>query len=119
MSGIRKIMVGEREILCVDYSDLKVNQIIALASEAMELVLNENHPVFILNIFNENNFATPKVMRHFENTYRQGMQLVKKRAILGLSPRKEKILEGFNFVMKGDSRAFNQYEEAIQYLLSD
>ena len=119
MGGIRKIIVGEREILCVDYSDLKEDQMIALISEALEIVLKDNRPVLILSILNERNFATPKVMRHLENVIRQAKHLIKKQAVLGLRPTQKIILKGFNIILKNDSRSFDTKEGCIAYLVSE
>ena len=119
MNRIQKIKVGEKEILCVDHSDFSINQMIELSNEGMQLILTESKPVFILTIFNERNFATPKVMRHFEYVNQHCLHLIIKRAIVGLSPLKKIILAGFNQIFKRDFRAFNTREEAIEYLASD
>jgi hypothetical protein len=119
MSGIHKIMVGEREILCIDYSDLKEDQMIALINEALEIVLKDNRPVFTFSTFNERNFATPKVMRHFENVNRQVKHLIKKQALLGLRPTQKIILKGLNLILNRELRSFDTKEECIAYLVSE
>jgi hypothetical protein len=113
MSGIEKIVMGDREILCVDYSNLKADQLIALGSEALEIILKDNSPTYILNAFNEINFATATVIRNFEKINRQAKHLIKKQAMLGLNPMKRVILKGFNLILKRDFQAFELREEAL------
>ena len=119
MSRIQKMRVGEKVILSVDYSDLKSDQMMELASETLHVILADNKPVRILNITNERNFTPPKVMRHFEDIIRQGLHLIERHSIVGLSPTKKVILKGLNLILKRDFKAFDTRDEAIAYLVAE
>ncbi len=119
MSGIKKIRMGEREILSIDFSGLKEKQMIDLANESLKVVLEDNHSVFALTTFDSKNFTTPTVMRHFEDVNRQMLHLIKKQGIVGLTPMKKIILKGFNLILARDFKAFDTREEALSYLTQD
>lgn len=119
MGGVQKLVIGGREVLMVDYSDCNQEAMIALATQLCELALAENKDSLVLNIFNNKNFITPKVMRHFEDVTNRTIHLVDKMAIVGLSPTKKVILKGYNLLFKRDFKAFNTREEAIIYLMDD
>ena len=88
MNRIDKIKVGEIEIICIDYCNLTQDQMIALESEAAELIPTGNKAVYVVNRFNEKNYASPKVVRHFEHSVRKLDFLIKKMTFVGLSPNK-------------------------------
>lgn len=117
MNRIDKIKVGEIEIICIDYCNLTQDQMIALESEAAELILTGNKAVYVVNRFNEKNYASPKVVRHFEHSVRKLDFLIKKMTFVGLSPNKKIILKGFNLILNREFQAFDTQEEAIAYLL--
>jgi len=119
MSGIQKLIIGNKEILSVDYSDCDENEMMSLASHLKELVLTENKSIRILSTFNHKNFITPKVMRHMENVTQLTNHLVDKMALTGLSSTKKIILKGYNLMFKREFKAFDTQEEAIAYLVKD
>ena len=92
---------------------------IALVSELAELVFAENKPIFLLSIFNDKSFVTPKVMRHFENRTKLLIHLIDKMTLIGLSPTKKVILKGYNLLFKKDFKIFDSREEAIAYLIDE
>ncbi len=117
MSGVQKLMIGEKEILSVDYSDCKESEMMTLATELSELGIAENKQLYVLCIFNDKNFITPKVMRHMESVTKPANHLVEKMAIVGLNSTKKVILKGYNLLFQRNFRAFNTREEAIAYLV--
>ena len=117
MNRITKLIINEKEILCVDYSDLKEDQMIALGYTLLEIVLAENKPVLILNIFNERNFLSPNLMRHQRELLQKGIHLVEKVALVGLNPMKRIILTGINLLLRRDFKAFDNRDQAIDYLI--
>jgi hypothetical protein len=119
MSGIQKLMISGKEILSIDYSDLKENEIIKLASEISELVRSDNKNVLVLCIFNDKNYITPKIMRHMEAETGPLVHLVNKMALIGLSPVKKVILKGYNLFLKRNFVPFDTRDEAISYLLDN
>lgn len=112
-------MINGKAILSVDYSDCKEEEIMALASQLMELIFSENKPSLILSIYNQKNVATPRVMRHIEKVTKQVIHLIDKMAIVGLTPNKKIILAGYNLIFKRDFKAFDTSNDAIAYLLKE
>ncbi len=119
MGGVQKLMINDKEIWSLDYSNCKEDGMIALASELTELGLAENKPMLVLAIYNEKNFVTPRVMRHLESVTGRIIHLIDKAALIGLSPTKKILLKGYNFLFNRNFKAFNTREEAIAYLLGD
>jgi hypothetical protein len=119
MSGVQKLMIGEKEILSIDYSNCKEAEMIALATELTELGLAENKMILVLAIYNDKNFVTPKVMRNLERLTARIIHLVDKAAMVGLSPTKKVILKGYNLLFNRNFKAFNTRDEAIAYLIDE
>lgn len=117
MEGVRKIQAGDREVLVIDYSDCKETEMIGRLISAKRLILNENRPVLILNIFNDKCYATPNFVRQTESAYEEVRHLVERNAIIGLSQVQLIILKGF--VLFGDRKlnSFDSYEESIKFLI--
>jgi hypothetical protein len=116
MNGVTKLISNRKEIWCINYSNCKEDDMIALACELTELGIAENKPMLVLAIYNEKNFVTPKVMRQFEKVTAKIIHLVDKAAMVGLSPTKKIILKGYNLLFNRNFKAFNTKEEAIAYL---
>jgi hypothetical protein len=119
MNGIQKLMIGGKEILSIDYSDCKEDEMINRISELAEMVFAENKRIVLLSIFNDKSFVTPKVMRHVENRTSLLIHLIDKMAMIGLSPTKKVILNGYNLIFKREFKAFDTRDEAIAYLVDD
>jgi hypothetical protein len=116
MNRLYKIEIDKKEIIVIDYSDLKEVDIMVLASQSLQLVLYDNRPAAIMSIFNERNYGTRKVIKHMEEVNRKHMHLVEKQALLGLTATQKIILKGFNLILQRDIKAFATKEEAIAYL---
>ena len=119
MNRIQKIQVGNREILLIDYSDLKQDQMIELGDLVLAQVLDDNTRFRILNIFNERNYLTPLVMNHQRKIVKEAIHLADKVAIIGLNPVKKIILNGINLLLGREFKSFSTREEALAYLSSD
>jgi len=117
MKSVQRLQVNEKEILILDYSSCKEAEMMALATEFMQLALAENKMVLVMTVYNEKGFVTPKVMAHFEKVTSQILHLVDKAALVGLSPTKKIILKGYNLLFNRNYRAFNTRQEAIAYLI--
>ncbi|HEU5292082.1 MAG TPA: hypothetical protein VFU05_15635 [Cyclobacteriaceae bacterium] len=119
MGRIEKVVSGNNEVIIVDYSDCKEDQMVALVTEVRKQVFAGDKQVCILSIFNDKSYATPKFMRQVEGETENARHLVKKQAVTGLNDTKKMILKGYNFLFQKNIPAFNTKEEALEFLLDD
>lgn len=119
MEGLTKLTHAGREIWRVDYSGLAPAEIVRLADHSITRALQETELIYVLNIFDERSFATPAVVRKFEEVDRLGGTRIRKQAVVGLTPIKKIILSGFNLVTGRDYRSFDSEEAAIAFLTED
>lgn len=119
MEGVKKIQVEDTEILIIDYSDCKEDQMIDRLNYARKLILQENKPVLILTIFNSKCYATPRFVRQSEAAYDEAKHLILKNAITGLSEIQRIILKGFTFFGNRNLKEFKDVDESIRYLVKE
>lgn len=119
INRIQKIQINNQEILVIDNSDLRQDQMIELGDLALAQALADNARFRLLNIFNERNYLTPQVMNHQRKILKQAIHLADKVAIIGLNPIKKIILNGINLIMGSDFKSFATREEALAYLSTD
>jgi hypothetical protein len=116
MERIRYVLVEGREILTIDYSGLKEEQMIHLASQAIEVIVKSKGQLLVLTNF-ENTYATPRYVRFMENGSKEVIPFIDRNAMVGVSKVKVMILKGFNLLMGTDWKAFSTEKEALEYLL--
>lgn len=119
INRIQKIQINNQEILVIDYSGLRQDQMIELGDLALAQALADNARFRLLSIFNERNYLTPRVMNHQRKILKQAIHLADKVAIIGLNPIKKIILNGINSIMGSDFKSFATREEALAYLSAD
>jgi hypothetical protein len=119
INRIQKIQINNQEILVIDYSGLREDQMIELGDLALAQALADNARFRLLSIFNERNYLTPRVMNHQRKILKQAIHLADKVAIIGLNPIKKIILNGINSIMGSDFKSFATREEALAYLSAD
>ncbi len=119
LNVIRKISQHNQEILVIDFSNLKENQMMQLISEARALLLREQRSQKVMAIFNEKNFITPKFMRHFETDQMEAIVFLAKQAVVGLTNPQKMILKGYNIFQNRNIKTFDAPEQTIEYLLDD
>lgn len=108
-----------KEIVILDYSDLREEEMMQLLSYAKERVLEEGKLVLIGSIFNQKNFVTPKFMRFTESVLKETEKLVVKNSITGISQTQVWILKGINMWYRRKLQAFKTKEELLEYLASE
>jgi hypothetical protein len=64
--SVRKITYRDKEIIVIDYSGQKEDEMIQTVSEAIKLIHALEKPALLLSIFNEKNYGTPKFLRYLE-----------------------------------------------------
>src|SRR5579864_2497785 len=97
MTEIRKVIVHDREIIELDYSNCNEERMLEVLAEVRAMIRKENKPQRVLAIFNERSFLTPKVMEHF-NTDRLSPLLLERQAAIGVSVVKKGIIKGHNIL---------------------
>lgn len=119
MSGVSYIQVLCKEILVVDYSGCKTDQMIQIFDQAKNELLVKGEKCRILTNLS-NTYITPNFMRHAEREMLEVKHLIIKNAFIGMSQPKRMILRGFSLLMgKKDFVAFDSEKEALEYLLQD
>jgi len=115
---LKTIHYKQKEIMLIDYSDLKEPGMITLVSDAKHLILEHQKPVLLLSIFSAKNFASPKFVRHAETEIKEAEHLIRKNAIVGLSKIQLWIVKGVNRWHKPQLYPFNSIDEALEFLIS-
>ncbi|MCA4897423.1 MAG: hypothetical protein ACK514_16570 [Bacteroidota bacterium] len=116
MNRFRKIY-DEPIVYLIDYSDLKVSEMVELLHEAKKMMLEKSLKCCLISVFNDKNFATPLFMREAEKVASNVDHLIQHQAIVGLNSTKKIILKGFNLLLNRDYKSFDSMEEALQHLL--
>ncbi|MBS1557334.1 MAG: hypothetical protein JST69_01300 [Bacteroidetes bacterium] len=118
-SRVKKIQVSGREIICIDYSQCKADKLIYVFNLAKEIVVNSGKECLLLNNL-DRTYITPPFLRHVEREMYPLRHLVKKNAFINLTIPQRMILKAFALFMNTkDYLAFDTYDEAIRYLISD
>ncbi|MBS1554649.1 MAG: hypothetical protein JSU09_06965 [Bacteroidetes bacterium] len=116
MNRFRKIY-DEPIVYLIDYSDLKVSEMVELLHEAENMMLEKSLKCCLISVFNDRNFATPLFMREAEKVTLDVDHLIQHQAIVGLNSTKKIILKGFNLLLNRDYKSFDSMDDALQYLL--
>jgi hypothetical protein len=117
MERVKKIVHKGKEIIAVDYSNCKEEEMMILVTKAKDIILSENKNVLVFSSINHKNFVTPKFMRHLENELKQAESFIQKNAIIGLSPTQVWILKGVNLWYKRKIYHFESQEAALDFLV--
>ena len=119
MKPLRKIVQDGCEILVIDFSNLKEDQMITLLSDSRRLLIEEKRPQKLLAIFNHKNYITGKVLRHFETDQLEAINYSAKLVVVGLSTTQKMILKGYNAIFNRAIKSFDTQEDAMRFLLDD
>lgn len=119
-SGIKIEIHSDKEILVIDFSGHKENEMIEMMIEFRDIIIAGKKPILILGIFNDKNYLTPKFMQAFRKVKREEVTpFIIRQAVVGLSDNKKMILKGYNLFFNRNIRPFDSRERAIQYLISE
>ncbi len=116
---VKKIYHKGKEVLIVDYTDLKGQAMIEIFEEAKDLFLSENKHYVALSLFSDKSYVSPSFIRHIEQELIKVEMLLDKQAVVGISTVQKWILKGLNLWVKSKLQSFNSYEEGINYLTDD
>lgn len=118
-SQVRKVSVNNKEVVVIDFSNLKEDQMMELISTSRALIIREQQKRNVMALFNEKNFLTPKFMRHFETDQREVIAFIDKQAVVGLTTPQKMIVKGYNTFQNRDIKSFATEEEALIFLSSE
>ncbi|MBS1682536.1 MAG: hypothetical protein JST48_12555 [Bacteroidetes bacterium] len=117
MPKVELLQVSDKEIIFVDYSGCKPEQMIEVFNQAKEIVLTKTEGCLLLTNF-EHSYISPTFMRHAEREMPLVKHLIKKNAFIGMTLPQRMILKGFrSFIGEDDYISFDNREEAIEYLV--
>jgi hypothetical protein len=109
-----------KEVLIIDFSNCKSEQMIDMLTEARDKVIREKTLRLMLAIFNDKSFITPNFLHHFNSYKREEViPFILKQALVGLSEPKKIIVKGINFLSNRNMVIFDSKREAIEYLVAD
>ena len=114
---IKRINYQGTEIIKVDYSYCKEDEFIAVTMEHKELILTENKTSFFLANY-EHTYGTANYMKAAKDFSNSTRHLVKKGAFLGITGPKVFLLKGITFFINVNFKAFENEEEALEWLVS-
>jgi hypothetical protein len=118
MERIKKIYHKGREVLIVDYSNVKnEDEMIAIHRAHLDLVLGEDKKyVYIADYTGA--FTTPKYMKEVNVSLKNNKSLIIKGAFLGVTGAKNIILSGVIRLFGLNFKSFDNKNEALDYLVA-
>lgn len=119
MTRVKKIQHKGKEILQVDYSNCRGDEMIAVFEQARAIVLAEQGQFLILSVFNERSFLSSAFMKHVEREIPLVDMYLSKQAVTGLSSIQQWILKGLNMWYKRQVHSFDHVDQAMDFLVSD
>lgn len=120
MEPIRTITYKGRQILVLDYSDRKPDEMIELLEEAQRLAhANDWRDILLLSILNKKNYITPAYVRRLELALKSNEDRIKRNVVVGLSQIQVWIVKGVNLWYKQGVVHKPTIDEALEYLVSE
>ena len=117
MPSIQKINYKDKEIIYVDYRGLSEDQMLELAGSLRDYLLsNPNFHLRLVNITDTP--ATRKFTTYIRQLGRDTKDIPVKAAIVGITGAKKVLLAGYNRLLGGAMRPFEDEESAKEYLAS-
>lgn len=117
MPEIQRITHLGKEIIYVDYRNLNEDEMIELAQSLRRYLLTE--PAFHLRLVNISDaFATKKFTSTIRALGNETKHIKVKAAIVGITGAKKVLLSGYNRLLGGAMRPFDDEESAKAYLVS-
>ena len=117
MQEIQKITYNGKEIIYVDYRGLTEDQMLELAGSLRSYLLSNPH--FHLRLVNITDTpATRKFTTFIRQLGKETKHIEVKAAIVGITGAKKVLLAGYNRLLGGAMRPFEDEESAKAYLAS-
>lgn len=117
MTTIQKIIHKGQEIIYVDYRGLDEHGMLDMAKSLKEFLIL--HPEYHLRLVNITDTpATRKFTTYIRQLGRDTKHIPMKAAIVGITGAKKVLLAGYNRLLGGAMRPFEDEETAKEYLIS-
>ncbi|WP_421874212.1 STAS/SEC14 domain-containing protein [Marinoscillum sp.] len=117
MAGHSIITYKGKEILYVDYQGMKEGEILEEMDKATDFALKEGRPMLRLSNMT-NVFAVSSVVEKAKQSGKRTKHLTIKRAAVGITGAKRVLFNAFNRFTGNNARAFDDLEEAKEWLVS-
>lgn len=116
MPGIQKINYKGKEIIYVDYRGQSEDEMLETAASLKEYLLSDpGHHLRLVNITDTP--ATRKFTAYIREMGKQTKDVPVKAAIVGISGAKKVLLSGYNRLLGGAMRPFDDEGTAKDYLI--
>ena len=117
MPGLQKITYKGREIVYIDYRGQSEHEMLQTASQLREYLMNEpRRHLRLVNI--SETPATRKFTAYIRELGKDTKHIPVKAAIVGITGAKKVFLSGYNRLLGGAMRPFDDEETAKEYLIS-
>jgi|WetSurSiteA1Bulk_404760.scaffolds.fasta_scaffold81966_1 hypothetical protein len=118
MERVKKIYLKGKEIVYVDYSNIKKeDEMIAVHRAHLEFVYRENKRYVYLADYT-GSYTTPKYVKEIYNSLHNNKNLIIKGAFLGITGGKGIILSTVISLFGLNFKTFNDKNQALDYLVS-
>ncbi|MAE85518.1 MAG: hypothetical protein CMB80_22475 [Flammeovirgaceae bacterium] len=113
---VKKIFHKGKEIIYVDYRGESEDQMLSTAESLRDVLLNDNKEhLRLVNITEA--FATTKFTNYIRQLGKDTKHIPTKAAIVGITGAKKVLLLGYNRILGGAMRPFDDEETAKEYLV--
>ncbi|MEO9483443.1 MAG: hypothetical protein ABJG47_08370 [Ekhidna sp.] len=117
MPGIQKIEYKGKEIVYVDYRGQSETKMLETAASLREFLISD--PGYHLRLVNISNTpATRKFTAYIRELGKESKDVPVKGAVVGITGAKKVLLSGYNRLLGGAMRPFDDEETAKEYLVS-
>lgn len=118
MSGVSKIFHKGKEIIYVDYSNKTEEEMLATAEDLRKILLaNQKFHLRLVNLTEA--CATTKFTNYIRQLGKDTHHIPVKAAIVGITGAKKVLLHGYNRILGGSMRPFDDLESAKDYLVTE
>lgn len=117
MPGIQRITYKGKEIIYIDYRGKSEDEMLEVADSLKEFLLSgPGHHLRLVNITDTP--ATRKFTSYIREMGKQTKDVPVRGAIVGITGAKKVLLSGYNRLLGGAMRPFDDEETAKEYLVS-
>jgi hypothetical protein len=118
MERVKKIFHNGKEIVYVDYSNVKnEDEMIAIHKAHLEFVYRDNKKYVYIADYT-GSYTTPKYVKEIYKSLQNNKNLILKGAFLGIAGAKEIILSTVISIFRMNFKTFNDKNRALDYLAS-
>jgi hypothetical protein len=119
MERVKKITYKCKEIVYVDYSNIKDDdEMIAIHKAHLDLVFKDNKKYVYIADYT-GSYTTPKYVKEVNNSLQNNRDLIIRGAFLGITGGKAIILSTIISLFRMKFKTFNDKTEALEYLISE